>query len=183
MQAGNLKDRARLYSARTEGAQPAWPLIASLWAGFQEPKSVGRGEQTGIRAVDSTYVQMRYRPGMQQGQLMERQSMWYVVESVEPGYNRSELAISARRIAGSVAQYKQRGAAESTEVLAFITRENIYTGPMNEPRMQIELFQPQLPYPWGRRGDTIALFGGTFTVDGVVEGSDNGVTLKVMVTS
>ena len=109
--------------------------------------------------------------------------MWYVVESVEPGYNRSELAISARRIAGSVAQYKQRGAAESTEVLAFITRENIYTGPMNEPRMQIELFQPQLPYPWGRRGDTIALFGGTFTVDGVVEGSDNGVTLKVMVTS
>ena len=54
---------------------------------------------------------------------------------------------------------------------------------MNEPRMQIELFQPQLPHSWGRRGDTIALFGATYTVDGVVEGSDDGVTLIVMVTS
>jgi hypothetical protein len=183
MRAGKLKDRTTLYSARTEGAQPTWPLIGKAWAGFQEPRSVGRGEQTGIRSVESTYVQMRYRPDIQQGQLMERQGMWYVVESVEPGFSRSELAVSARRIVGAVAQYKQRGEPATTEVLAFITRENVYVGPMSEPRMQIELFQPQLPYPWGRRGDTIALFGGTFTVEGVVEGSDNGVTLKVMVIS
>ncbi|WP_417500740.1 hypothetical protein [Marinobacter sp.] len=183
MRAGKLKDRASLYSARTEGVQPTWLLIGNLWAGFQEPKSVGRGEQTGIRAVDSTYVQMRYRPNVHHGQLLNRDGMWYVIESVEPGYSRSELAVSARRIIGSVAQYSQRGEPATTEVLAFCTRENIYTGPMNEPRMQIELFQPQLPHPWGRRGDTIALFGATYTVDGVVEGSDDGVTLKVMVTS
>lgn len=183
MRAGRLKDRVALYAARTENDRPTWPLLGNLWAGFQEPKSVGRGEQTGIRAVDSTYVQMRYRPNLQQGQLLQRQGMWYVVESVEPGSSRSELAVSARRIIGTTAQYQRRGELESTEVLAFITRENIYTGPMNEPRLQIELFQPQLPHPWGRRGDTITLRGATYTVDGLVEGSDDGVTLTVMVTS
>ena len=175
MRIGTLSDRPTLYSARTEGAQPAWPMIGKVWAGFQEPKSVARGEQTGIRAVDSTFVRMRYHPEVRQGQLLERNGMWYLVESVEPGYSRSELAISARRIIGEETATK--------EVLAFITRENIYVGPMNEPRLQIELFQPQLPWPWGRRGDVITLRGATYTVDGVVEGSDDGVTLTVMVTS
>lgn len=182
MQAGTLKDRATLYAARQEGPAPTWPLIGKLWAGFQEPRSVGRGEQTGIRAVDSTFVRLRYHPNLTQGQLMERQGMWYLVESVEPGKSRSELAVSARRIIGVDAQYQQQGVQGSADVLAFITRENIYVGPMNEPRLQIELFQPQLPYPWGRRGDTITLRGSTYTVDGVVEGSDDGITITVMVT-
>lgn len=183
MRIGTLSDRPTLYSARTEGAQPAWPMIGKVWAGFQEPKSVARGEQTGIRAVNSTFVRMRYHPEVKQGQLLERNGMWYLVESVEPGYSRSELAVSARRIIGVSASYQQRGEAVTSDVLAFITRENIYVGPMNEPRLQIELFQPQLPYPWGRRGDVITLRGATYTVDGVVEGSDDGVTLTVMVTS
>lgn len=183
MQIGSLKDRAALYAARTEGAQPAWPFITNLWAGFQEPRSIGRGEQTGIRAVDSTFVRLRYHPAVQHGQLLNRSDMWYLVESVEPGQSRSELAVSARRIIGVSAQYQQRGQSTNTDVLAFITRDNIYVGPMNEPRLQIELFQPQLPYPWGRRGDTITLRGSTYTVDGVVEGSDDGVTITVMVTS
>ena len=183
MRAGELKDRTTLYAARQDGTPPTWPLIGKLWAGFQEPRSVARGEQTGIRAVNSTFVRMRYHPALIQGQLLERQGMWYLVESVEPGENRSELAVSARRIIGVGAQYQQREDPTSHEVLAFITRENIYMGPMNEPRLQIELFQPQLPYPWGRRGDTITLRGSTYTVDGVVEGSDDGVTLKAMVTN
>lgn len=183
MQAGSLKDRPTLYAARQEGVPPTWPVIGKIWAGFQEPRSVGRGEQTGIRAVDSTFVRLRYHPELVQGQLLERQGMWYLVESVEPGESRSELAVSARRIIGVDAQYQQRDGQASTDVLAFITRENIYVGPMNEPRLQIELFQPQLPYPWGRRGDTITLRGITYTVDGVVEGTDDGVTITVMVTS
>lgn len=183
MRAGSLKDRATLYGARLDGAPPTWPLIRKLWAGFQEPRSVGRGEQTGIRAVDSTFVRLRFHPDLVQGQLLERQGMWYLVESVEPGESRSELAVSARRIIGVDAQYQKKGEQGSTDVLAFITRENIYLGPMNEPRLQIQLFQPQLPYPWGRRGDMITLRGTTYTVDGVVEGSDDGVTITVMVTS
>lgn len=183
MRAGSLKDRAILFGARQDGAPPSWPMIRKLWAGFQEPRSVGRGEQVGIRAVDSTFVRLRYHPDLVQGQLLQRQGMWYLVESVEPGESRSELAVSARRIIGVDAQYQQRGEQSTTDVLAFITRENIYVGPMNEPRLQIELFQPQLPYPWGRRGDKITLRGSTYTVDGVVEGSDDGVTLTVMVTN
>lgn len=183
MRAGKLKDRATLYGARTEGPPPSWPLIGKTWAGFQEPRSVGRGEQTGIRAANSTYVQMRYHPNVRRGQLLKRDGMWYVIESVEPGYSRSELAVSARRVIGSEAQYMQRGESAGHSALAFCTRDNIYVGPMNEPRMQIELFQPQLPYPWGRRGDRISMFGSTFTVDGVVEGSDDGITVTVMVTS
>lgn len=182
MRAGSLKDRVTLYGARRDAAPPVWPLIGKLWAAFQEPRSVGRGEQTGIRAVDSTFVRLRYHPDLIQGQLLERQGMWYLVESVEPGESRSELAVSARRIIGVDAQYEQKEAQGSAEVLAFITRENIYLGPMNEPRLQIELFQPQLPHPWGRRGDTVTLRGTNYTVDGVVEGSDDGVTITVMVT-
>lgn len=183
MRAGQLKDRITIYAARTEAAQPTWPKVGKAWAGFVDPKSAGRGEQTGIRAAESTYVQMRYRSDLEPGQLFKRRGMWYLVESVEPGRSNSELAVSARRIIGSTAQYKQKGEPATSEVLAFITRENIYTGPMSEPRMQIELFQPQLPYPWGRRGDTLALRGATYTVDGVVEGSDDGATLRVMVIS
>ncbi|GAA3555804.1 phage head completion protein [Marinobacter xestospongiae] len=182
MQAGKLKDRVTLYGARTGAGEPSWPAIGSAWAGFQEPRSVGRSEQTGIRAVDSTFVRMRYRAGMEHGQLIQRGADWYIVESVEPGQSRSELAISARRIIGQSALYRQRGGASDVSVLAFLTRENIYTGPMNEPRHQIELFQPQLPYPWGRRGDQITIRGATYKVDGVVEGSDDGITLRVMGT-
>jgi len=183
MQAGKLKDRVTLYGARTENPEPAWPVVGQLWAGFQEPYSVARGEQKGIRAVGSTYIQARYHPDLAQGQIIQRDDDWYIVESVEPGRSRSELAISGRRIIGHAATYRQAGEVADVPVLAFLTRENIYVGPMSEPRHQIELFQPQLPYPWGRRGDTITLRGTTYTVDGVVEGSDDGVTLTVMVTS
>ncbi len=182
MQAGKLKDRVTLYGARTENLEPEWPVIGQLWAGFQEPRSVARGEQTGIRAVGSTYIQARYHPDLAHGQLIRRGDDWYIVESVEPGRSRSELAISGRRIIGHAATYRRTGEVTDVPVLAFLTRENVYVGPMSEPRHQIELFQPQLPYPWGRRGDAITLRGTTYTVDGVVEGSDDGVTLTVMVT-
>lgn len=183
MRAGQLKDRVTIRAARMEKTPPAWPEVGRAWAGFQEPRSMGRAEQTSIRATDSTFVRMRYRPGIGYGQLIQRGSDWYLIESVEPGQSRSELAISARRIIGQLGLYRQKGEAEGVQVLAFLTRENIYAGPMNEPRLQIELFQPQLPYPWGRRGDTITLRGTAYLVDGVVEGSDDGVTLTVMVTS
>jgi len=182
MQAGQLKNRVTLFSPRTGANPPTWPEVGKAWAGFAEPKSAGRAEQTGIRASASTFVRMRYRPGVQHGQLIQRDGDWYIIESVEPGQSRSELIISARRIIGHAATYRQKGAAEDVPVLAFLTRENIYVGPMNEPRHQVELFQPQLPYPWGRRGDTVALNGATYTVDGVVEGSDDGITLRVMGT-
>ena len=130
----------------------------------------------------STFVRMRYRPDVEQGQLIQRGADWYIIESVEPGQSRSELAISARRIIGHAAEYRQKSEVVDVPVLAFLTRENIYVGPMNEPRYQIELFQPHLPYPWGRRGDQITTRGVTYVVDGVVEGSDDGVTLRVMGT-
>lgn len=182
MQAGRLKDRVTIYSPRTGITTPLWPLVGSAWAGFQEPKSVGRAEPTSIRAVDSTFVRMRYRPDVVQGQLIKRNGTWYVIESVEPGRSKSELAISARRIIGHSAVYRQKNSLSDRSVTVFLTRENIYVGPMSEPRHQIELFQPELPHPWGRRGDSIILRGTTYSVDGVVEGSDDGVTLAVMVT-
>lgn len=182
MRSGTLKDRVTLYGARTDAGEPAWPVIGKAWAGFTEPKSVGRSEPSGIRAVDSTFVRMRYRAGTEHGQLIQRGPDWYIIESVEPGQSRSELAISARRIIGYSATYRRKGGESDVAVLAFLTRENIYVGPMNEPRYQIELFQPQLPYPWGRRGDSVTLRGTTYTVDGVVEGTDDGITLTVMGT-
>lgn len=182
MRAGRLNDRVSLYGVRRGGNVPTWPLIGKAWAGFQEPKSAGRSEPTGIRAVESTFVRMRYRDDLVPGQLMERQGMWYLVESVEPGASRSELAISARRMIGQAAVYRPKGSLGDHSILAYLLRENVYAGPMNEPRYQIELFQPQLPSPMAQRGDSVILQGTTYKVDGVVEGSDDGVTISVLVT-
>lgn len=179
MQAGKLRDRITLHGAR-QGQPAEWPELGKAWAEFREPQSLGRDETTSIRAPGSTFVRLRYRTDLRQGQLLRRAGSWYVVESAEPGLHSRELILAARRIVGEQATYWKQGESTEHTVQAFLKRENLHVGAMNEPRFQIELFQPELPDQPGRRNDQITFRGTTYSVDGVVEGTDDGVTLTVL---
>jgi len=54
-------------------------------------------------------------------------------------------------------------------------------GARSEPRHQIDLILPELVPPFARQGDPIPSRGRQHRIDGLIEGSDNGTTLRVMV--
>lgn len=89
--------------------------------------------------------------------------------------------MAARKLAGEPAQYIPKS-GESYVVTAWLAQENILVGARSEPRQQIDLILPELVWPFARVGDQLSMRGRAYRIEGKVEGSDNGTTLRVMVS-
>lgn len=177
VKSGELNTRLMRFGAAT-GSPPVWPTLGKLWAKVIDPKAAGREAQASIYATGTTLITVRSCRDLLPGQLLKGSHSWYLIEDMarEPG----AVQISARKLSGEPATYipKHGGAYPVT---AFMAAENLMVGARSEPRRQIDLILPELVYPFARQGDQIALRGRQYRIDGVVEGSDNGTTLRVMV--
>jgi len=178
LRAGELNARLTLLSGRT-GTPPTWSEIGRLWAKIIEPKSAGRAEQQSILASGSSMLELRPRTDIQPGCLLHGSAGWYLIEEVLP--ERGLLRLAARRLSGQAATYHPKSGADSYPITAFLAPDNALIGSRNETRHMVDLIQPELVSPFARLGDQIALRGQLRRIDGIVEGSDNGVTLRVMV--
>ncbi|OJW67502.1 MAG: hypothetical protein BGO64_14255 [Aeromonas sp. 62-46] len=177
LKSGELDTRLTRFGAAT-GTPPEWPLLGKLWAKIIDPKAAGREAQGSIYATGSTLITVRARGDILPGQLLKGNACWYLIEdtAIEPG----ALQISARKLSGEPATYTPKQ-GEPYPVTAFLAAENVMVGARSEPRHQIDLILPELVPPFARQGDQITLRGRQYRIDGLIEGSDNGTTLRVMV--
>ncbi|MFM5537000.1 hypothetical protein ACET8U_06840 [Aeromonas veronii] len=177
LKSGELNRRLARIGAAT-GSPPVYPLLGKLWAKVVDPKSAGREAQASIYATGTTLISVRARADLLPGQLLKADRCWYLIEDTakEPG----AVQISARKLSGEPAVYTPKQGAPYP-VTAFLAADNVFVGARSEPRHQIDLIMPELVWPFARQGDQITLRGRQYRIDGVVEGSDNGATLRVMV--
>ena len=178
LKSGDLNSRLTRFGTGS-GSPPSWPNLGSLWAKLVAPKSAGRESQSSIYASGTTFITIRPRAGILPGQLLKHGDDWYLIEDINttPG----EMQIAARKLAGEPAQYTPKG-GEPYAISAWLAMENILVGARSEPRQQIDLILPELIWPFARIGDQIAMRGRNFRIEGKVEGSDNGTTIRVMVS-
>ncbi len=176
MRAGQLRHRVTLLGSRT-GHPPSWPTLREVWAEFVEPKSAGREEQAGIRAPSSTLVRMRPRAELAAGQIIRRRDgVLFIIESIDPA--RSMVEIAARRLQGVVAEYEPMS-GEAYPIQAWLHRQNVFIGQANEARNVVEVLQPELRWPWPEPGDRIHIAGLALEIEGIVEGSDDGISVQL----
>ncbi|TNH91144.1 hypothetical protein CF139_05040 [Aeromonas hydrophila] len=178
LKSGELDTRLMRFGAAS-GSPPVWPPLGKLWAKIIDPKAAGREAQASIYATGSTLIMVRARGDILPGQLLKGNACWYLIEdsASEPG----ALQISARKLSGEPATYTPKQGA-SYPVTAFMAAENVIVGARSEPRHQIDLILPELRHPFARQGDQVTLRGRQFRIEGVIEGSDNGTTLRIMVS-
>ncbi|MGL5948238.1 MAG: hypothetical protein ACRCYV_04140 [Aeromonas sp.] len=173
---GALSTSLRHYGA-AEGSPSHYPQHHHLWAALQEPPSSGRQAQISIYASGSTRIAIRPRRSIQPGHLLRSAHAWYLIE--DSYMIRGQQILSCRKLAGEPANYQpKRG--DAYPITAFLVSELALVGAMNESRQQIDLIQAELAHPYARQGDIIALRGRRYQIDGWVEGSDNGTTLRVI---
>ncbi len=174
---GELNTRLDWLSP-ADGSPPSWQLNGRLWAKVVEPKSAGREGQSSIMASNSTFISIRPRTGLLAGHLFRGKTAWWIIEDIAelPG----ESQITARKLSGNEALYTPKQ-GEPYSVTAWLSNENALVGARNEVRYQVDLIKPELKWPFARIGDQLLLRGKSFKIDGVVEGSDNGTTIRVMV--
>lgn len=177
IKSGELTSRLEWYSSGM-GNPPVWTLKGKIWAKVVEPKSAGREGQSSIMASGSTFISVRPRPDLQAGQLFRNKQAWWLIEDVAmlPG----EYQISARKLSGYETVYTPKDGV-AYPVTAWLSNENALVGAKNELLYQIDLIKPELIWPFARIGDQITLLGRTYKIKGIVEGSDNGTTIRVMV--
>jgi len=177
LRSGELTVRMHWFAA-PEGIPPVWSLRGKLWAKLIEPKSAGREGQSSIYVSSASLICVRPRPGLAAGHLLRTEDAWWLIDDVArlPG----EYQLTARKLSGMAATY-QPVQGENYAVSAWLSQENLLVGARNEVLQQIDLIKPELLYPFARIGDWIILNGRTYKIQGVVEGSDNGTTLRVSV--
>jgi len=177
IRSGELTSRLEWFCSN-EGTQPGWNLRGKIWAKVIEPKSAGREGQSSIMASSSTFISIRPRTGLLAGHLFRCKTAWWLIEDVAqlPG----EYQLSARKLSGSAGIYTPKQ-GDPYAITAWLSNENALVGARNEVRYQVDLIKPELKWPFARIGDLISLCGKSFKIDGVVEGSDNGTTIRVMV--
>ena len=178
LKSGELNTRL-IWFGTGSGAPPSWPKLGALWAKLVAPKSAGRESQSSIYASGTTFITIRPRPGILPGQLLKNGVDWYLIEDINP--TPGELQLVARKLAGEPAQYIPKG-GEPYAISAWLAMENILVGARSEPRQQIDLILPELVWPFARIGDQLAMRGSSYRIEGKVEGSDNGTTIRVMVS-
>ena len=177
VKSGELNTRLMRFGAAI-GSPSVWPPLGKIWAKVIDPKAAGREAQASIYATGSTMITVRYRHDLLPGQLLKGRACWYLIEDIarEPGAQQ----ISARKLSGEPATYTPKHGV-AYPVTVFMAAENLIVGARSEPRRQIDLILPELVWPFARQGDQITLRGRSYRIDGVVDGSDNGTTLLVMV--
>lgn len=178
LKSGELNTRLT-WIGQGDGTPPSWTVLGSMWGKLVAPKSAGRESQASIYASGTTFISIRPRSGVMPGQLLKQGGDWFLIEDINgtPG----ELQLAARKLAGEPAQYIPKS-GESYMVTAWLAQENILVGARSEPRQQIDLILPELVWPFARVGDQLSMRGRLYRIEGKVEGSDNGTTLRVMVS-
>lgn len=183
MRGGRLRHKVD-FLARTGEDPPVWASVANVWAAIEPPRNAGAPEQTGLRSPVASLVKARYDSTIQVGQVLQLDSRYWSVDAVNNIDNKNvELLITAREYVGFAATYAPLSGG-SYSCIAFPSRDNVWIGgesANNDPRMDLELLELQLTWPWGIPGDQITVQGSTKTVVMIDRNSQDGRIVRLWV--
>lgn len=179
MQIGRFDTRLTIIKSRTIiGNQPAFLHGGKCWARIVDAKAAGRESNATIYSAVSSLVETPYRSDLGVGYLLRGAGGWLVIEDLTR--IGGVLQMSCRRLVGEPATYIT-GSGDSYPVTAYLAQEGAVLGALPELRSAIDLIQPELAWPWCRRGDQIELRGKRHRIEAIAESSDNGITVRVQV--
>lgn len=176
MRAGRLRTPAILRTLTTE--------LAPLWVGISAKEETQEPETLpGVLTRSNVTIRAHYRDDVAPGLYLMAGGDAYLINSArDPDGRRRDLLISASLITGTPAEYAPL-IGPSYSVPVTLTTEAPYVGDYAravEYRRIIEVARIHLrEYP--RKGDAVTLNGATWTVQGLVDGGDDGVIVRLWV--
>ena len=176
MRAGRLRTLATLRTLTQD--------VAQLYVGVSAKEETQEPDQLpGVMARSNVTVRARFRADVHPGMYLMCGDVAYLINSVrDPDQRRRDLVMAATEISGTPATYTPViGVPYQMPVAVFSGLASVGThSRVAEVRWEVEVAKIYL-LDAPRKGDSIAVPAGTFTVETIVEGGDDGVILRLAV--
>jgi hypothetical protein len=181
MRAGRLRVPASLVRLNADNSAE---ILGDRWIGISNKEEVQEGVlPPGLRTRVNATIRAHFETGLYPGLYWRTQSALYFIDSLrDPNGRQADLVMSCTELSGRIAAYVPVSGDPIMLRVAPVW-DAVYSGEFSrvvERRLVLEVARVELgrdPTP----GDRITVDGRTWKVQGIMEGGDDGVVIRLAV--